>query len=80
MSEEILTELRISSARQEEKIDNVVNLLKESAKQHKNHRDCCESNKVDIGKINSRHGTYWKVVGSFGGLGGLLVGFTKYFQ
>lgn len=39
---------------------------------HDKNAACCSDNKVEIGKINARHGTYWKIIGSFGGLGGLL--------
>ena len=38
---------------------------------HKDHYGCCQDNKVDIGKINARHSTYWKVITSFGGIGAL---------
>ena len=43
---------------------------------HRQHGLCCAENKVEIGRINARHATYWKVIGLFGG-GGTLAAFLS---
>lgn len=45
---------------------------------HQQHLNCCGETKVDIAKINARHSTYWKIIGSFGGLGTLIAFFSKF--
>ena len=45
---------------------------------HQQHSACCSETKVEIGKINARHSTYWKVIGSFGGLGAVGAFLSKF--
>ena len=57
--------------------DTVQNYVTKTEQSHKAHAECCTENKVAIGRINARHATYWKVIGSVGGLGGILALFSK---
>lgn len=56
---------------------SVEKFVEKSNDMHKDHYNCCQESKIDIGKINSRHSTYWKVIGSFGGLSAIGVFLTK---
>lgn len=47
---------------------NMREFIEANQKMHSAHSECCSQNKVEIGKINSRHATYWKIIGSLGGL------------
>lgn len=38
---------------------------------HRDHYTAAAENKVNVEKINARHSTYWKIIGSFGGLGAI---------
>lgn len=49
--------------------DTVREHIEQNSIMHKDHYEIGKKNTVDIEKINSRHSTYWKIIGSMGGLG-----------
>lgn len=57
--------------------ENINRFVEVNQKMHDSHITCCTENKVAIGKINARHATYWKIIGSVGGLGAIIGAFFK---
>lgn len=55
----------------------IENHIEQNAILHRDHYKNAGENKVAIEKINTRHSTYWKIIGSCGGLGAFLAGLLK---
>lgn len=57
--------------------DTMIRYADSNERMHNQHIGCCNETKVEIGKINSRHSTYWKIIASGGGLGAMIAAFLK---
>lgn len=51
---------------------NFERFCESAEKMHRDHYTACRENTIGIEKINTRAITYWKIIGSFGGLGAIL--------
>lgn len=57
--------------------EHMIRFIESNEKLHTESAKCCTDTKIGIEKINARHATYWKIIGSLGGLGAILTGWSK---
>lgn len=57
--------------------DTIERFMLENQQMHRDHYQATQNNKIGIERINARHATYWKIIGSCGGLAAMFTAWLK---